>query len=759
MVPAGENLNAKFNFDEAIDDQIEEIELVAISRCWSSEQLYANLLLASPTELRHKITSKKVREPEKRLAEAKEEIAAYFRSHQSCDRLFSEFENASLAPSTTIEEFYKKMEDLLKKARPNLSKDDREFFLRKKIIDCLHPDDRRHVLAQSKGPCQNFLEVAQIYQDHRSLPVCATSYQHNSESKAEKCVMGPENDKNTETMLDRIEEALKKLSVSADTPRAGCNKCGSRNHDTDQCQGRAFCKICQKNGHLTSFCKLYDPKRYFDRFYSASLVNNGVPLIPVSIKNSQLMLSALVDTGSCVSIIKNDFAQLGSPLEKVSCSFSSVNGQRITPEGVTRLTFSISGIEYGWSFYCIKDSEFDIIIGRDFILHHKLIVDLSRDMILSQNFNEINAIERKTNTKTIDSLISKWYTLFSQSSGDNGRTSLVEHKIDTGNSGPIKVQPYRIPLAKKEQVCHAIPEILDNGPLPTTKNGNRFIIVFTNHHTRWVEAKPVPNQTTETAVEAMFECVICRFGIPEQIHSDQGTQFEAQMFSDICKRLGIKKSRTTPYHPQGNGSVERSNRTIKEALRHFVDSHQSNWDKYLPTVLFAMRAATNSTTGYSPAELTFGRKIKTVLDIETNPQQESASNLPKDYGTFYEKIKDELAKIQNAAKLVIERRTQQQLDSHSKKCRINEYCIGDHVLLRSQRQNKLQPIFHGPYEIVKASHPNYSIMTKDKPATLRKLHHDLLYPYNNKHNINEDESFQAGGGNVTNNPVDYLRLE
>ncbi|KII69065.1 Retrovirus-related Pol polyprotein [Thelohanellus kitauei] len=245
----------------------------------------------------------------------------------------------------------------------------------------------------------------------------------------------------------------------------------------------------------------------------------------------------------------------------------------------------------------------------------------------------------------------------------------------------------------------------------------------------------------------MFECVICRFGIPEQIHSDQGTQFEAQMFSDICKRLGIKKSRTTPYHPQGNGSVERSNRTIKEALRHFVDSHQSNWDKYLPTVLFAMRAATNSTTGYSPAELTFGRKIKTVLDIETNPQQESASNLPKDYGTFYEKIKDELAKIQNAAKLVIERRTQQQLDSHSKKCRINEYCIGDHVLLRSHSQNKLQHIFHGPYEIVKASHPNYSIMAKDKPVTLRNLQHDLLYPYNNKHNINEDESFQAGGGN------------
>ncbi|KII60247.1 hypothetical protein RF11_05678 [Thelohanellus kitauei] len=272
MVPAGENFNAKFNFDEAIDDKIEEIELVAISRCWSSEQLYANLLLASPTELRHKITSKKVREQEKRLTEA---------NHQSCDRLFSEFENASLAPSTTIEEFYKKMEDLLKKARPNLSKDDREFFLRKKIIDCLHPDDRRRVLAQSKGPGQNFLEVAQIYQDHRSLPVCATSYQHNSERKAEKCVMGPENDRKTiEARLDRIEEALKKLSVSADTPRAGCNKCGSRNHDTDQCQGRAFCKICQKNGHLTSFCKLYDPKRYFDRFYSASLVNNGVPLIP-----------------------------------------------------------------------------------------------------------------------------------------------------------------------------------------------------------------------------------------------------------------------------------------------------------------------------------------------------------------------------------------------------------------------------------------------------------------------------------------------
>ncbi|KII74835.1 Pol polyprotein [Thelohanellus kitauei] len=93
-------------------------------------------------------------------------------------------------------------------------------------------------------------------------------------------------------------------------------------------------------------------------------------------------------------------------------------------------------------------------------------------------------------------------------------------------------------------------------------------IIFINTFTKWVEAVAVRDQTSVTASKALLECIVSRFGVPDRIHSDQGRQFESELFQNICKSLGITKSRTIPYHPSGNGNVERENRTIKEMLRH-----------------------------------------------------------------------------------------------------------------------------------------------------------------------------------------------
>ena len=75
---------------------------------------------------------------------------------------------------------------------------------------------------------------------------------------------------------------------------------------------------------------------------------------------------------------------------------------------------------------------------------------------------------------------------------------------------------------------------------------------------------------------------ICRFGVPRELHSDQGRNFESKVFAEICKLLDIEKTRTTPLHPQSDGQVERFNRTVVKMLRGKIREDQKDWDLQLP---------------------------------------------------------------------------------------------------------------------------------------------------------------------------------
>ncbi|KII60467.1 Retrovirus-related Pol polyprotein [Thelohanellus kitauei] len=99
------------------------------------------------------------------------------------------------------------------------------------------------------------------------------------------------------------------------------------------------------------------------------------------------------------------------------------------------------------------------------------------------------------------------------------------------------------------------------GPLPETSSGNRYFIIFVDRLTKWVEAFPFVDQTAESAARTFVDKIVCRFGLPKSIHSDQGRQFEYLLFTQICDILGIQKNRSTAYHPQGNGMAERYVRT------------------------------------------------------------------------------------------------------------------------------------------------------------------------------------------------------
>ena len=105
--------------------------------------------------------------------------------------------------------------------------------------------------------------------------------------------------------------------------------------------------------------------------------------------------------------------------------------------------------------------------------------------------------------------------------------------------------------------------------------------------TGWAEAVPIADQSAPTVARAVQTEWISRYGIPEQLHSDRGVQYESAEFAELSAVFGIEKTRTTPYRPQANGKCERFNRTFISMLRRAVQKRPYDWEPLLSPVLQA----------------------------------------------------------------------------------------------------------------------------------------------------------------------------
>lgn len=138
------------------------------------------------------------------------------------------------------------------------------------------------------------------------------------------------------------------------------------------------------------------------------------------------------------------------------------------------------------------------------------------------------------------------------------------------------------------------------GPLPTSESGNKYVLLIIDYFTKWPEAYSLPNQEATMVAEVVAKEYVCHYGVPLELHSDQGRNLEIKVFQEVCQLLGITKTRTTPLHPQSDGMVERMNRTLESQLSKFIDEHQQDWDHYVPFLMLALRSATHETTKCTP---------------------------------------------------------------------------------------------------------------------------------------------------------------
>ena len=100
--------------------------------------------------------------------------------------------------------------------------------------------------------------------------------------------------------------------------------------------------------------------------------------------------------------------------------------------------------------------------------------------------------------------------------------------------------------------------------------GNKHILVIGDYFTKWLDAYPIKNMEATTIAQVLVERFVSQFGVPNEIHSDQGTSFASSIFKEVCTLLGIVKTRTSPYYPKYDGMIERINRIIKKRIESFV---------------------------------------------------------------------------------------------------------------------------------------------------------------------------------------------
>lgn len=279
------------------------------------------------------------------------------------------------------------------------------------------------------------------------------------------------------------------------------------------------------------------------------------------------------------------------------------------------------------------------------------------------------------------------------------------------------------------------------GPLPPSTYGHRYLLTIIDRKTRWPEAYPLREITAESVAKQLYAGWISRFGCPTTLTSDQGRQFESQLFSSLTKLLGIDKTRTTAYHPQCNGIVERWHRSLKTALKANISNGKTNWLDALPTVLLGLRAATRNDTGISAAQLTYGSTIRLPGDFFNNTPMMSHNNM--DYN-FVDRLQ----------RTISEYKTTESTPHNTKPFVHSDLQTCNSVFLRVDVGRKsLQAPYEGPYPVLQRDEKVFRIQLPGREVNVSIDRLKPAYTLNEEASPSTDSTVKKTRSGRTVKPV------
>ncbi|KAK2376303.1 hypothetical protein QL285_077105 [Trifolium repens] len=240
------------------------------------------------------------------------------------------------------------------------------------------------------------------------------------------------------------------------------------------------------------------------------------------------------------------------------------------------------------------------------------------------------------------------------------------------------------------------------GPFTTGFAQNKYLIVAVDYFTKWVEAEPLANITAFNILRFFKRDVLARFGIPQVVVTDNGTQFTDKKFREFLIAINTKQRFTSVEHPQTNGQAEAANRVILRGLRRRLDDNKKRWVEELHSVLWAYRTTPHSTTGETPFRLVYGTEA--VIPVEIG-EPSRRTQQPLDEEMNDEALREELdlvEEIRTGASIKEASLKQKVAARHDTKVIPREFNVDSLVLRRNAKdshEGKLAPNWEGPYRV------------------------------------------------------------
>lgn len=249
------------------------------------------------------------------------------------------------------------------------------------------------------------------------------------------------------------------------------------------------------------------------------------------------------------------------------------------------------------------------------------------------------------------------------------------------------------------------------GPFPTS-NDMKYVLTFIDHFTQWAIAIPCQNTSAVTSASIFVNEVVCRYGCPRTLLSDNGSSFDNAMFKQVCKFARTKKVFSTPYHPQSNGRVERFNGTIKQILRTLCGAYPETWSLMLQSATFAYNTSMSESTHMSPFAALYGREPRLPF-TPTSATEESAGDEPsEEYARLLKFNLDAAAQWINAAN---DLKRLEVVERNMKVTQIPVYSVGDLVFIRN------------PVTINRKKNMGHAPIWKSTPYRVLSRYNDVVY--------------------------------
>jgi len=186
--------------------------------------------------------------------------------------------------------------------------------------------------------------------------------------------------------------------------------------------------------------------------------------------------------------------------------------------------------------------------------------------------------------------------------------------------------------------------------LPQTTDGSKCILVLTDYFTKWACAFALPDSEASTCMRAMYDGFFAHFGLPRQLHSDLGRNFESKLFHELCQLVGTTKSHMTAFHSCCDGQAERQIRSLVQMLKATANENPVTWPQRLPTLMSAYRMTVHKTTGITPNMAMLGREVMLPAAFIARPPEEATRTSVPFVRDFRDALRNAHEKVRAATK-------------------------------------------------------------------------------------------------------------